>query len=377
MPFTELEFNQMQDLLDEKVRELHILYNVGTIIAGSMRLPDLFTALWPFLKREFALEAMTVTEASTGDNFNNVLFTTLPLDNHMIPIGGASGAVFESRRPLFIENTSSCHSFLHFPGEPRHDRSSLICVPLKNSSGVVGVLTAERTDGIFKPEETDLVVMVGMLVTLGIEKCRLFEKTEELSLRDGLTGLFNHRVFMEKLDEESKRRVRSGSPLSFVMFDIDNFKRINDTYGHKAGDTVLAELASVMSAHVRNSPTDILARYGGEEFSLLLAETGLECALVVAERIRSAIASHHFSIMGHNPQERPTVSVGVATVSDNSDRGAELASIADLALYYSKGTGKNRTSFAKDGQIVNYTPKAKSEGGSNGKRDLEEAEECL
>jgi len=257
--------------------------------------------------------------------------------------------------PLFIENASSCHSFLHFPGEPRHDRSSIIAVPLKNKDGIAGVLTVERTSGLLKPDETDLLMMVGMLVALGIEKCDLFEKTEELSLRDGLTGLFNHRVFMEKLDEETRRRERTGHPLSVIMLDIDDFKRINDTYGHKSGDTVLTELASVMRYQVRNSPTDVLARYGGEEFALLLADTPLERAVMVAERIRAAVAGHVFPRFDQGPEEHPTVSVGVATSSAVTERGAGLVSAADKALYHSKRTGKNRTSYVVDEQILSLS----------------------
>ena len=99
MPFSEQEFHQMQDLLDEKVRELHILYNVGTVIAGSLKISDLFASLWSFLKKELDLEAMTVTVPSEDENENIIKFTTLPIESRTVPAGGATGAVFESRRP--------------------------------------------------------------------------------------------------------------------------------------------------------------------------------------------------------------------------------------------------------------------------------------
>ncbi len=167
---------------------------------------------------------------------------------------------------------------------------------------------------------------------------RMNEALEQLSITDGLTKLYNHRFFQENLTREIARAERSGEELALILFDIDNFKQLNDRYGHAAGDQVLCEVARVMSGIVRES--DVLARYGGEEFALVPGRAPLDGAVGLAEKIRTAVAEHGFSIDETDPPTvvRVTVSVGVAAY--HGDR-RDFFNDADNAMYRAKAAGKD------------------------------------
>lgn len=166
------------------------------------------------------------------------------------------------------------------------------------------------------------------------------EQLEGLLVRDEKTGLFNFREFQRKLREEWLRAERYRTPLSLVMLDLDDFKKVNDEHGHLAGDRVLEEFASLVSAGAR--ATDTAARYGGEEFAIILPHTGGILAARVAERICRAVREHVF--LGHDAPARVTVSAGVATYPScpRIDSPEALVAAADAALYRAKQLGKDR-----------------------------------
>lgn len=155
-----------------------------------------------------------------------------------------------------------------------------------------------------------------------------------LSQHDSLTGLYNHACCYRQLDMALKRHARSGAPLSLMMIDIDDFKAINDHYGHQEGDRVLAMMGKTIAATIRE--TDSCSRYGGEEFAVILSETDMQEAGVLAERLRAAVAEAM-------PADRMiTVSVGVACCARSTCTAQELVGQADAALYRAKTEGKNR-----------------------------------
>ena len=161
----------------------------------------------------------------------------------------------------------------------------------------------------------------------------------ESALRDGLTKVFNKKYFTDYLEKEFAFADRHGGPLALIFMDIDYFKKINDTYGHPAGDQVLADLSQLMSSLLRTE--DVLARFGGEEFTVLCRGSDLVGAQVVAERLRRAAAEHKFT---HGGREIPvTISLGIVAIPESgiSDHNAFLAA-ADKALYEAKRTGRNR-----------------------------------
>jgi diguanylate cyclase (GGDEF)-like protein len=157
------------------------------------------------------------------------------------------------------------------------------------------------------------------------------EEIYRMTIVDGLTGVFNKRYFIEALEKEMSRAQRYGRPLSILMFDIDHFKRVNDNYGHLAGDYVLQALARLISTRARRE--EIFARYGGEEFVILLPETQL------AEQLRKRVASYTFVFEG---EEIPiTVSIGVATIQGDGISETEFIRRADEKLYQAKADGRN------------------------------------
>jgi diguanylate cyclase (GGDEF)-like protein len=164
------------------------------------------------------------------------------------------------------------------------------------------------------------------------------QRLREMNMRDGLTGVFNRRYLDHRLPLEFERFRRHGRPLSLLILDIDFFKKVNDRFGHLCGDMVLQGTASTLASERRRG--DVVARYGGEEFCCLLPETDLQGALVVAERIRAAVAARKHVWEG---QEVPvTISIGAAQASAGMAGPAALISRADGALYEAKQTGRDR-----------------------------------
>jgi diguanylate cyclase (GGDEF)-like protein len=175
----------------------------------------------------------------------------------------------------------------------------------------------------------------------------LREKNEllrNLSVRDGLTGLFNHKYLQEFLDQELFRGIRYRRPFSLIMFDLDHFKKINDSYGHRTGDIVLQKIGESILSLIRKN--DVAARYGGEEFAIVLPETDLKGGLVIAERIRKAI--EQLAIPADKNTIKVTVSMGVSAYQPEAKKKskAQLIDAADSAMYQAKQTGRNKLGIA-------------------------------
>jgi diguanylate cyclase (GGDEF)-like protein len=212
-------------------------------------------------------------------------------------------------------------------------------------------------DYIIKPFDYDLILNS---VKRAVERIKLEEKIKEeenrlreyakelknknkllleLSNKDELTGVYNHRYFVNKLKEEFNRATRYNLPLTCVMIDIDDFKNINDLYGHPTGDKVLKKLGELLKDSIRD--VDIVARYGGEEFVLILPLTDSENGIRMAERCRNSIENNDFGV--GNRVIKITISLGVATYyNDNMENENILIGKADKALYVAKRKGKNR-----------------------------------
>jgi diguanylate cyclase (GGDEF)-like protein len=170
------------------------------------------------------------------------------------------------------------------------------------------------------------------------------ERLEKLAITDGLTGLYNHRYFHERLALEVERVKRSGTPLGLLMIDVDHFKHYNDVHGHPAGDQVLAQVARLLSEGRRAN--DLVARYGGEEFALLLVDTRKVAAVEIAERLRAAVAAYEFPHRETQPGRRLTISLGVAAGPEDAGDARMLLQAADDALYRAKHAGRNTVSVA-------------------------------
>jgi diguanylate cyclase (GGDEF)-like protein len=211
--------------------------------------------------------------------------------------------------------------------------------PLKTDAGhKLGTLCViDRVPRVLTEEQRTLLEDLAALVVDEMELRRVNAQLMALATTDSMTGLWNRRRFFTLAEAERERSRRYGHSMSLLMFDIDRFKLINDRYGHDVGDQAIIHITRTCEA--RKRPHDIAARIGGEEFVLLMPETDLAGAAVVAERLRAAIASTGFENGGETL--RPTVSIGV-TSGDGTTSVHDLLKISDLALYDAKEGGRNR-----------------------------------
>ena len=278
---------------------------------------------------------------------------------------------------------------------PQDDRSrmefwnekSCMLVPLICKDEVIGCLelVEKRHVRRFSAAEEQLAEMLAALAAVAIQNARLYSQVEQMAITDGLTGLYNHRHFFERLAQEVARAKRYQLPLSLLMIDIDDFKVYNDAFGHPRGDDLLRALAAVLLSQTRRQ-VDLVARYGGEEFAIILPGTDVEggrragerlhdmisngvigqasgmdsltfngaasasdgspgAARVIGERIRHSVETETFGSSKSPPII--TVSIGVAGLHVHAETVDGLVEAADRALYRAKGLGKNRVAVAR------------------------------
>jgi diguanylate cyclase (GGDEF)-like protein len=213
---------------------------------------------------------------------------------------------------------------------------------------VVGVVSVLRRGEPFDDRDRELLGYLAGTASVSIQNVDLHEAVQRQAVTDELTGLFNHRRFQEAMVSEAERAKRFGQPMGLVMIDIDNFKQVNDRFGHQTGDRVLAEVARVLRESSRE--IDAPARYGGEELAVVLPQTDLEGAYQLAERIRKGIASLDLDLGDDRGALTVTASLGVASLPQSALEPRRLLAAADAALYEAKRTGKNKTVRA-DGRV--------------------------
>jgi two-component system cell cycle response regulator len=211
--------------------------------------------------------------------------------------------------------------------------------PLKAGEATVGTLVcgSRKPDGLQEAAQKELS-MLALQAAEALVRTRLYEQAERMATIDGLTGLLNRRTFNSLLEQRLREAQRYSRPLSLLLLDIDHFKKVNDSHGHPAGDSVLKGVARVAQKQARE--TDLVARYGGEEMALILPQTDARGAWAIAERIRKAVeAAAHATEQG---ALRVTLSIGVATWTSGGDSPDDVLQAADKALYRAKENGRNR-----------------------------------
>lgn len=225
------------------------------------------------------------------------------------------------------------------------EAESVLCLPLRVQDRTAGALVLmSRRPEFFTDHEVQVFDVFANQLAAGLQNARLLRDAEDLAITDGLTGLKNHRYFQEALALELKRAERHHAPLALIMADIDFFKRVNDTYGHRTGDGVLRRIADILARSIRE--VDHACRYGGEEFALVLVHTPFQGAERTAERIRKAVAGSIFTTVeegeGKGREIRVTVSAGIAAFPEHGSTPSLLIERADQALYKAKRSGRNR-----------------------------------
>jgi diguanylate cyclase (GGDEF)-like protein len=206
--------------------------------------------------------------------------------------------------------------------------------PLRNKKFTLGELVYK---GLPREDEETFAILAHQFA-FALRRIQLYKDVENMAINDSLTGLHTRRYLMERFGEEFARTGLKGLSLSILMIDVDNFKKINDEYGHLAGDQVLREVGHMVTQTIRE--IDIAGRYGGEEFCVILPDTDKPGALLAAERVRLAIDEH--KIKAYDASIHATISIGVATMPDDAHYMGELIDKADWALYRAKRLGRNR-----------------------------------
>src|SRR5438132_10333940 len=261
-----------------------------------------------------------------------------------VPYGvGITGKAAESRIPQLVNDAHLDPRAARIPDTP-DEPESLIAVPLIVRDEVQGVLCLYRIgeNNHFSLQEFKLAILFSELAALAIDNAQIRSRLETEVITDHLTALYNHRYFHERLAEELRRANRQRATVGLLIYDLDDFKRVNDTYGHLVGDQVLQGVASVSRESCRLE--DVICRIGGEEFAVILPGYTLEDAVTLAERLREGVASVSFPLVG-----QISVSVGVAEAPLHAASPRELITCADLALLEAKAAGKDR--------VVVYTGK--------------------
>jgi diguanylate cyclase (GGDEF)-like protein len=253
---------------------------------------------------------------------------------------GVAGWVAGSGQPAIVNDTARDARFTRrVDARTQFETRSILAAPLVSRGRTIGVLEViNKLGGRFTRRDLALVLTLVEPCAIAIENATLFQRTEQLTITDDLTRLFNSRYLNLYLGREISRCKRHGIPLSVIFLDLDGFKGVNDQYGHLAGSGTLTEVGTILAAGVRES--DILARYGGDEFVVVLPETPASGALVIAERLRRAIEEHRFL----EPQgvcARISASFGIATYPDHALSPEGLIQKADQAMYRVKEREKN------------------------------------
>jgi diguanylate cyclase (GGDEF)-like protein len=219
---------------------------------------------------------------------------------------------------------------------------AVLCIPISYGETLLGVLNVEsREENAFSPDDVLIMNTLADLLATALHNAFVFQKLQQQSITDGLTGLKTRRFFWEALSSEWKRASRSGRAFSVVYMDLDKFKEVNDTLGHLEGDLVLARVGRLLEQKCRQS--NVVARYGGDEFIILMPETGAEQAQALAERLRlwlaqdALLAEHHI-----------TGSFGVASFPGHGFSAEDIVRVADAGLYDAKHAGGNRVSMAEE-----------------------------
>jgi diguanylate cyclase (GGDEF)-like protein len=271
-------------------------------------------------------------DADEGQAFN--------LDNSLHGLAVNKNKVINSNS--WLENFPELYRF--FPGDKeKFNFMSILSSPIKSKESAIGAITLERLKSrrYSKTDEKLLELLCNTVSTILVWQ-QEYNKVHMSAMHDGLTGLLNHKTFLDRFDEEISRAKRFNHNLGLVVLDLDKFKVVNDSYGHLHGDYVLKEVSNIISENVR--AIDVVGRYGGEEFAVLLVNTDIEACLPLAQRIVDKIAEKVFLKSGISL--KITISAGMAGFPLHAESVRELISKADNAMYVTKADGGNGISIA-------------------------------
>jgi len=328
--------------IEKQLRQIEHLYDVIKEAGSTLNVQEMIELTKEFTERMFDLPHFIIAVLSNDGKKYEIritsgcdesLFRSFDID---LESGGLAGLLGREKKPIFVSSVEQ---------EERYSKlknlgiQSFIFLPFLVQDRVIGFLCSYSPDENYLDQEkfSNFQVFCNQ-ISIGLQKSLLYEKVQKLSITDGLTKLYSHRYFKQRLEEELVLANRYSSQLSLLILDIDHFKHYNDTYGHVAGDYVLMEVSKILKE--QSDISHLVARYGGEEMVLIAPETTKEQGIELAEKIRKAVESNAFAV--GRETTKVTVSIGVATFPQDAPTSLELISKSDKALYEAKNRGRNR-----------------------------------
>ncbi len=343
---THLALRGLQEEAVRRASQLELLNRIGVAITSGLELDTVLRNLFEQCRELMPIDSFYVAllEPDSGKiNFPLYFHESRYINRkqqHLTQRPGLTGHVIHTRQTLYLSDMNDARlvsglSIIQADGRPAR---SYLGVPLIVQDNVIGVISVQSfLVDAYTSEQIHILEMVAIQAAIALENARLFSEVQRLAITDSMTGLYNRRHFLELAEREFERIQRYPGPLSIILFDIDYFKRVNDTLGHLAGDQALRMLAETCRKTIRQA--DTLGRYGGEEFLVLLPNTDLENAVAQAERLRCQVESLPI------PTERGTIKITISLGVAGYRPGDTLDSLirrADDAMYHAKNNGRNR-----------------------------------
>ncbi len=347
-----VEKNDLEMAFKEKGKSISVCFEKYSAYYNLRRLADEFSSTLELSRLGDIIVSRTLEFIQKGDWC--LLFLASPEKDEISLIASKSthskpktkkklGDLFDhwvlrNRQHLLITDTQKDFRFDLKKTAVLEDVRSAILSPLMHEGKVAGTLRIDAMEPeTFTTDHLRFLDAISTLASSALSNAMLYQRTEELAIRDSLTNLYVQRYFLERLKEEHKRALLMHEPLSLLIGDLDHFKKINDEHGHAVGDLVLRRVADVLK---KFGEQGIVARYGGGEFTILLPHMTKAEAYQFAEKIRARVASERIEVRRKHIQE--TISIGVASVPDDTLDGEELIKQADARLYEAKRAGRNR-----------------------------------
>lgn len=377
-----IENARLYDVTRRRAEEMTLLYEISLELSANLNMDQVLRNLLEKCRLLLPIDSFYVAIYEESTHliyyplfFDQGSFKNIPVrDMRVAP--GLTGEVILSAKTIYLNDTldpkiAEQYQIIHIGGTPTR---SFVGVPMIVRGRVIGVISAQSYfPNYYSDEHIRLLETVATQAAIAVENSRLYEaarkeimerrqaqedlqqtnqelqvqlhrveslqeELREQAIRDVLTGLFNRRYLDETFAKKLNRTKRKESSLAVIMLDIDHFKSFNDTYGHTAGDELLAMLGDLLRKQTRQS--DVACRYGGEEFIILLSDTPLDVATKRAEEIRRGFEES--SIRFEEKELRATISIGIAIYPDHGDQPEALIIQADQALYQAKSNGRNQ-----------------------------------
>jgi diguanylate cyclase (GGDEF)-like protein len=336
-----LQNAQLHALERRRASQLEVINAIAQQTTAVLDLQSLLSKVCMLVQQAFHVSHVSMLLKDQGDVVIRAQYGSLTI---RIPEGGRLpaaqglwGQALQSGEIVVENDVTKAAGYVGFYLES----AARMCIPLLSFGQALGVLVLDSDQtGAFLPGDIQPLESVADICATAIQNAYYVERVKQLAYLDGLTGIFNRRYFELRIAEEIERARRFGRGLSVIMMDIDQFKRLNDEFGHLLGDEVLRQVSSVFHRELRKM--DVSCRYGGEEFAILLSETNSAEAQIVAEKLRILVEGWEFPGVPRSV----TISGGIASYGDHGTTRDELIKEADAALYSAKQAGRNRVCLA-------------------------------